>query len=223
MLFRSDFTTVGEYDFVVVSSLAGCSEHRYHAAMKINEIECTFHHMGIPTTEPKPDERFSELFGMYTSDSPCKTLRIQWHRFDGNSSLHPLIRTVPHVALKVADLGGRPKSALVSEALRKQLAEVKPGDPRGRTYAELVADNMISIASEEAGSEAVHAAAMICDRIEGRVKQQIELGLAAEIRGKSDAELMFYLDNQRWPTEKELAREEEQARIKLPAEPKQLM
>ena len=72
--------------------------------MKINEIECTFHHMGIPTTEPKPDERFSERFGMYTSDSPCKTLRIQWHRFDANSSLHPLIRTVPHVALKVADL-----------------------------------------------------------------------------------------------------------------------
>jgi hypothetical protein len=72
--------------------------------MQINGIECTFHHMGIPTTEARPDERFSERFGMYTSDSPCGSVRIQWHRFDANSSLHPLIRTVPHVALKVANL-----------------------------------------------------------------------------------------------------------------------
>ena len=72
--------------------------------MKINGVECTFHHMGIPTTERKPRERFSEVFGMHTSNSDCKALRIQWHRFESNSSLHPLIRTVPHVALKVSDL-----------------------------------------------------------------------------------------------------------------------
>ncbi len=72
--------------------------------MKINGVECSFHHMGIPTTEPKPGERFSELFGMYTSDSECKSLRVQWHRFEANSSLHHLIRTVPHAAFKVSDL-----------------------------------------------------------------------------------------------------------------------
>jgi hypothetical protein len=74
--------------------------------MRINGVECIFHHMGIPTTEPKPGERFSERFGMHTSDSPCQSIRIQWHRFDANSSLHPLIRTVPHIALKVDDLDG---------------------------------------------------------------------------------------------------------------------
>jgi hypothetical protein len=72
--------------------------------MQINGIECSFHHMGIPITEPKPNERYSERFGMYTSDSPCKILRIQWHRFESSSPLHRLIRTLPHVALKVADL-----------------------------------------------------------------------------------------------------------------------
>jgi hypothetical protein len=72
--------------------------------MKINGVEASFHHMGIPTMERKPDERFSERFGMYTSDSDCKALRIQWHRFEPDSCLHPLIRTVPHVAFKVADL-----------------------------------------------------------------------------------------------------------------------
>ena len=101
--------------------------------------------------------------------------------------------------------GGRPKSALISKALRTQLAKAKPGDPKARTYAMLIAENLISIASEEAGSEAVHAAALIVDRLEGKVKQGIELGLAAEIHSKSDSELMFYLDNQRWPTPEELA------------------
>lgn len=72
--------------------------------MKINGTEGSFHHMGIPTTEAKPGERFSELFGMYTSERDCKALRIQWHRFEASSPLHPLIRTMPHAAFKIADL-----------------------------------------------------------------------------------------------------------------------
>jgi hypothetical protein len=72
--------------------------------MRINGVECTFHHVGIPTAEPKPGERLSELFGMYTSDSDCRSLRVQWHRFEADSPLHPLIRTVPHAAFKVSDL-----------------------------------------------------------------------------------------------------------------------
>ena len=72
--------------------------------MKINGVEASFHHLGIPTIEPRPGERFSERFGMYTSDSSCELLRIQWHRFEPDSSLHPLIRTIPHPAFKVPDL-----------------------------------------------------------------------------------------------------------------------
>lgn len=72
--------------------------------MKINGVTCVFHHMGIPTTKKKPRERYSQRFGMYTSDSDCKTLRIQWHRFEPDSPLHSLIQTVPHVAFKVDDL-----------------------------------------------------------------------------------------------------------------------
>lgn len=72
--------------------------------MKIHGVACAFHHMGIPTTEKKAGERYSQRFRMYTSDSNCKTLRIQWHRFEPGSPLHPLIRTVPHVAFKLDDL-----------------------------------------------------------------------------------------------------------------------
>jgi|SRR5215472_6543937 len=46
---------------------------------------------------------------------------------------------------------------LLSEALRTGLAEVKSDQPAGRTYAEIVAQNLIEIACSE-GPGAVHAA-----------------------------------------------------------------
>lgn len=72
--------------------------------MQRNGIDLIFHHMGVPTAKMSLNERYSPVFGMYTSDSPCHTMRVQWHRFDESSTLHPLIRTVPHVAFKVANL-----------------------------------------------------------------------------------------------------------------------
>ena len=70
--------------------------------MKEN-IRYEFHHMGIPTVEVREAEIFSAGAGMYTSDNAGK-FRVQWHRFTSESSLHPLIKTLPHVAFKVADL-----------------------------------------------------------------------------------------------------------------------
>ena len=101
--------------------------------------------------------------------------------------------------------GGRPKSRLLSEALRSRLAEVKPDDPAGRTFAEVVAANLIEIACTE-GPGAVHAASEIADRLEGRARQQVEIAdITAELRNKSDFELQFFLDNNRWPSDEEKA------------------
>lgn len=65
--------------------------------------EHRYHHMGIPTTEVRPNEKFSETFGMYTSDIDGD-FRIQYHRFTDDSPLHPLIKTVPHVGIQVDNL-----------------------------------------------------------------------------------------------------------------------
>lgn len=70
--------------------------------MKFNR-EYRYHHMGIPSTEIRPGEKYSAAFGMYTSDVEGD-FRIQYHRFDKDSPLHPLIKTVPHVAIQVDDL-----------------------------------------------------------------------------------------------------------------------
>ena len=66
-------------------------------------ITYTFHHTGIPTHEIRDNELYSPQAGMYTSDNPGK-FKIQWHRFDADSPLHPLLRTLPHVAFAVSDL-----------------------------------------------------------------------------------------------------------------------
>lgn len=46
-----------------------------------NGVQYSFHHMGIPTLEIEPDERFITRYGVYTSDGNCSLIRIQWHRF----------------------------------------------------------------------------------------------------------------------------------------------
>lgn len=59
-----------------------------------------FHHIGIPTSEVGKNEHYSENFKMYTSDNNGK-FRIQFHRFDDDSPLHPLIKEKPHIAFQV--------------------------------------------------------------------------------------------------------------------------
>jgi hypothetical protein len=67
-------------------------------------VQYEFHHLGLPTQEVKPNERYNSRFGIYTSDSDCGLVRIQWHRFAEDTSADPLLRTLPHPAFKVSDL-----------------------------------------------------------------------------------------------------------------------
>jgi hypothetical protein len=62
-----------------------------------------YHHMGIPTDQPRPNEKYSSTFKMHTTDGNNK-FRIQWHRFEEGCPLHPLIQTVPHVGFKVKSI-----------------------------------------------------------------------------------------------------------------------
>lgn len=67
------------------------------------DVQYQFHHFGIPVQDGDTAGVHSEKAGMYTTDNPGN-FRVQWHRFTNNSPLHPLIKTVPHVAFKVNDL-----------------------------------------------------------------------------------------------------------------------
>ncbi|TKI08878.1 hypothetical protein [Martelella alba] len=68
-----------------------------------NTLTYEFHHCGIPLQDGHYEGVFSENAGMFTSDNPGK-FRVQWHRFTADSPLHPLLKTVPHIAFKVSNL-----------------------------------------------------------------------------------------------------------------------
>lgn len=69
-----------------------------------NNVTYQFHHIGIPTTEKRKGEKYSSTFKMYTSNGEDPGLRVQYHRFEKGSSLHPLLQTMTHVAFKVSDM-----------------------------------------------------------------------------------------------------------------------
>jgi len=62
-----------------------------------------YHHTGIPVTEARPGERYSEVMDMYTSGGELPG-RVQYHRFGPKCPLHKLIQTLPHMAYKVENL-----------------------------------------------------------------------------------------------------------------------
>ncbi len=63
-----------------------------------------YHHIGIPTGIPRDGERYLEKYGMYVSGYEESPYKIEWMRFEPDSTVHELIRRVPHIAFEVDDL-----------------------------------------------------------------------------------------------------------------------
>ena len=63
-----------------------------------------FHHLGIPTETPRTGEQYLEDFKMYVSGFQTSPYGIEWIRFEHDSPVSELVRTVPHVAFEVDDL-----------------------------------------------------------------------------------------------------------------------
>lgn len=63
-----------------------------------------YDHVGIPTTEERPDETYLAEFKVYVSGYETSEYGIEWMRFEPGSPLPDLVKTVPHVAFEVDDL-----------------------------------------------------------------------------------------------------------------------
>ncbi len=64
----------------------------------------TFSHLGIPTTIKQENETYLEGGKLYITDFDTNPYGVEWLRFEDDSPLPELMRTVPHVAFKVDDL-----------------------------------------------------------------------------------------------------------------------
>lgn len=63
-----------------------------------------YHHLGIPTVIPRADETYLAELRVFTSGYDTSPYGIEWMRFEADSPLPELVRTVPHVAFEVDDL-----------------------------------------------------------------------------------------------------------------------
>jgi hypothetical protein len=63
-----------------------------------------YHHMGVPTNVVRSGERYLAQFKMYVSGFDSSPFGIEWMRFEPDSPLPELIKTVPHIAFEVDDV-----------------------------------------------------------------------------------------------------------------------
>jgi hypothetical protein len=91
-----------------------------------------YHHIGIPTNVPQPGEYYLERFKMYVAafeSSPCG---IEWMRFEPDSPVHPLIKSVPHIAFEVDDL---------EAAIQGKQILTEPNSPSKGVFVAMILDS----------------------------------------------------------------------------------
>lgn len=63
-----------------------------------------YHHLGVPTQQKMPGERYLPQFKFYVSGFQTSPFGVEWMRFDQDCQMHELIQTVPHLAFVVENL-----------------------------------------------------------------------------------------------------------------------
>ena len=63
-----------------------------------------YHHLGIPTAIARPGEYYLAEFKIHIVDYAGNPYGIEWMRYDPDSPVPELVRTIPHLAFEVDDL-----------------------------------------------------------------------------------------------------------------------
>lgn len=74
------------------------------APLAISKKGMRFHHLGIPTNEIKPDEKYLDQYKFYVSGFDTSEFGIEWMRFEEGSPVSEIIQKIPHLAFEVDDL-----------------------------------------------------------------------------------------------------------------------
>lgn len=91
-----------------------------------------YHHTGIPTRERRDGERYLPRFKFYVSGFPESPYGIEWMRFEPDSPVSELVRTVPHLAFEVDD---------IERALEGKDVLTPPNAPSKGVRAAMIIDN----------------------------------------------------------------------------------
>ena len=104
---------------------------------------------GSPDADSQAGDRYLAQFGMYVSGFPTSPYGVEWMRFDPDSPIAEIIKTVPHVAFEVDDL---------ERALEGKDVLTPPNSPSDGVRAAMILDDgcpieLIWFARREDGRE----------------------------------------------------------------------
>jgi len=91
-----------------------------------------YHHLGIPSDIKREGETFLEEHKIYVSGFETSPYGVEWMRFEPDSSLPELVKTVPHVAFEVEDLA--------TELQGKEIL-IEPNSPSVGVTVAFIVDN----------------------------------------------------------------------------------
>lgn len=91
-----------------------------------------YHHLGIPTNQPRDEEKHLKDFKIFVSGFDSSDYGIEWMRFEQDCPLPELVKTVPHVAFEVDD---------IHEALKDKKVIVEPTQASSGVIVAFVEEN----------------------------------------------------------------------------------
>jgi len=95
----------------------------HEAPNAVSRLGMRFHHLGIPTNDSRPGERYLKDYKMYVSGFATSAFGIEWMRFEPGSPISEIVRTVPHLAFEVDDLD----IAIQDKELIGEISSPSPG------------------------------------------------------------------------------------------------
>ena len=91
-------------DSIEASSVSSVRRKNHEYPEAVTRLGWRYHHLGIPTVSPRPNEKHLPEYGMFVSGFETSACGIEWMRFEETSPLPQIIRTVPHIAFVVENL-----------------------------------------------------------------------------------------------------------------------
>lgn len=67
-------------------------------------MEMIFHHIGLPTSQPQPNETYIADTKVWVTDPADHPYRVEFLRFEADSPVTGPLREMPHIAYRVDDI-----------------------------------------------------------------------------------------------------------------------
>jgi hypothetical protein len=91
-----------------------------------------YHHIGIPTDIPRENETYLPEYKVFVSGYETSLYGVEWMRYEPDSPVPELVKTVPHIAFEVDS---------VEEAILDKEILIHPNSPSEGVIVAFVIDN----------------------------------------------------------------------------------